>query len=95
MGYEYEDVPYIMFRKQLSVYSKPTGALEGDEGLRPTTNAQKNTVLVFQATKINQLLNELEISGRIEYVVQANALSCACAGCLLRSTINKLNVRSP
>lgn len=53
---EYEDVPYVRFRKQLTAHSKPLEALEWNEGLRSIINARENTVLVVQSTKIVQLL---------------------------------------
>lgn len=69
---EYEDIPYIRFRKQLSALPKPLGAMEWNEGLRSVTEAKENTVLVVQATKVIQLLKELEIDHRISNVVHAN-----------------------
>ena len=72
MNASYEDVPYIRFRKQLSVHSKPLEALEWSDGLRSITKARENTVLVVQATEVIQLLKELEISDKIGSVVHAN-----------------------
>lgn len=69
---DYEDVPYIRFRKQLSVYSKPLEALGWNEGLRSITKARENTVLVVQATRVVELLKNIEISNRIEHTVNAN-----------------------
>ena len=66
---EYEDVPYIRFRKQLSVLSKPLEVLEWNEALRTITKARENTALVVQATNVIQLLKELEISYRIGYAI--------------------------
>lgn len=69
---DYEEVPYIRFRKQLSVFSKPVDTEEWNEGLRSITEARENTVLIVQATEVLRLLEELEISNRIGHVVHAN-----------------------
>lgn len=69
---EYEEVPYIRFRKQLSVLSKPLEAMEWNEGVRSITKARENTVLVVQATEVIRLLKELKISNRIGSVIYAN-----------------------
>ncbi len=70
---KYESIPYIRFRKQLSVLSKPLEGLEWNEGLHLIAKARENTVLVVHATKVIQLLKELEISDRIGSVVYAGA----------------------
>jgi hypothetical protein len=69
---DYEEVPYIRFRKQLSVHSGPLEALEWNEGLRSITKARENTVMIVQSTELTRLLKELEISERIGLAVKAN-----------------------
>ncbi len=74
MDAEYENVQYIRFRKQLSVFSKPVGGAEWHDYLNLVARARENTVLVVQATKatkVIELLKKLEISSDIGFYLQA------------------------
>ena len=66
---EYEDVPFLRFRKQLSPRPKlghPQGLGKGFESI---AKAKENTVLIVEASELVGLLKKLEIDKEIQYAI--------------------------
>jgi len=69
---EYEHVPYLRFRKQLSPRLKlPNSQMLVDE-FNALAKAKENTVLVVESSELVGLLNKLDIDKNIGYVVSGN-----------------------
>lgn len=66
---EYEDVPYLRFRKQLSPRPKLPNPQEWVSGFESIAKAKENTVLIVEASELVGLLEKLEIDDKIGYVV--------------------------
>lgn len=69
---EYEEVPYLRFRKQLSPHPKlpNTGNWPGE--FQALAKAKENTVLVIEASELPAFLQKIELDKRIGHVVSGN-----------------------
>lgn len=59
---EFQDVPYVRFRKQLGVARAPTAAGSENSWL-DLAYEKENTVFVVQSSQINEFLREIEVQG--------------------------------
>lgn len=69
---EYEYVPYIRFRKQLSPRQMSADPEDWRDRFKSIAKAKENTVLIVEAAELIGLLENLEIDDRIGRVVTRN-----------------------
>lgn len=69
---EFEEVPFLRFRKQLSPHPKlPNNDGWADE-FKTFAKAKENTVFIIEASKLTAFLQQIELDDRIGYVVSGN-----------------------
>ncbi|MBI3529442.1 MAG: hypothetical protein HY067_15930 [Betaproteobacteria bacterium] len=70
---DFENVPYLRFRKQLSHLPNLAQSVDWAAGFGSIGEAKENTVLVVEASALPKLLGELELDNRIGYAVSGRS----------------------
>ncbi len=71
---EYEDIPYLRFRKQLSPHTKMPNLSNEQCDYQALAKAKENTVIVIEASKLQSFLKEFKLSDQIGHVVSRGSM---------------------